>query len=222
MLHTKRLVIVLGFLLVGGCSTQSSLTSYRNEYNSFQLELLKMLKEARHDAKIALVTLEGFRIQMTPSIAQKVAEERGYNIDTQDSNITFYDLISSSSNNKEETIELVTNDPLQRKRITLTFEDNRVTSVDFTITKYGIDKDVALTLLNPVLKRHPYLELHKREENFIVYFYKPTKFSFLSASVLWKGYVNIKTHVHDNTYQEEKRIKKALNELQVRYGNFTY
>jgi len=185
-------------------------------HNSYRKEYINMLKEVKYDPNITLVSLDGFRIQITPSMALKVAEERGYKIDTEYSNVTFQDLISSPPNDKTETIYLSridTENGFLQKNITLTFEDNRVMDVDFDTTIYGGDKDDALKLLNSVLKRYPYLTLSKTEENFVVYFYKPNKHAFLSASASWKSAIRVSVHVRDGNYKQAKMINDALNSL---------
>ena len=79
MLHTKRLVIVLGFLIVAGCLTQSSYIP-------------------KYDANITLASLDGFRIHMSPRMAQQIANEKGYKIDSQSSNATFDDIVEAGLN----------------------------------------------------------------------------------------------------------------------------
>jgi hypothetical protein len=65
MLYTKKIIIVLGLLIVSGCLTQSPDAS----------------KDLKDDWDIASASLDGFRVQMSPRMAQQIATEKGYNGD---------------------------------------------------------------------------------------------------------------------------------------------
>ena len=71
--------------IVVGCNTTSSPI----------VELSERIKNLSYDTTIMHTSLDGFRIQISPRMAQQIAKERGYSIDSFFSSVTFEDIIEA-------------------------------------------------------------------------------------------------------------------------------
>jgi len=184
MLHTKRLVIVLGLLIVAGCITQSSYT-------------------LKYDVNISLASLDGFRIQMSARMAQQIANEKGYKIDSQSSNVTFDDVVEAGLKEKNDLFLSRSGEVLlDTIRLNLSFERRKIYSIDLRHVFFRNHQQRAEELLDSYLKRYPQLVLSKEEGNLRVYTYKPNQFAKLSVGINTHRYSEVIISVSDFNYLE--------------------
>ena len=187
MLYTKRLVIVLGFLIVAGCLKQSSYTPI----------------DIKYDVNIALASLDGFRIQMSPRMAQQIANEKGYKIDSQSSNVTFDDIVEASL--KEEVYLYLSRsgEELPDKiRLTLVFERGKIYQIWLQHVFFKNHQQHAEQLLESYLKKYPQLVLSKEEGNLRIYTYRPNRFAELFATINTHRYSEVHISVYNMNYLE--------------------
>ena len=195
MLYTKRLIIVLGLLIVSGCLTQSS----------------DAFKDLKYDWDIASTSLDGFRIQMSPRMAKKIASEKGYEIDTQFSDVTFDDIIEAGLK-EHNSIYLSRSGEgksvLNKIELVLSFEYGKTYHINLkhVFADHEDYQQRAEDLLEFYLKKYPQLVLSKEDENFRAYTYKPNSLAYLSVTVDTRGPSRVSITVRDMNYSLNKEI----------------
>ena len=209
------LVLTLS-LLASSCTYQSP--AYVHSFDSLNSSrdslLSNMQSRIEYDTNIMSVSLDGFRVQISASIASRIAKERGYYIDTRWSNITFDDLILSMPKGESRIyLKKKTEDGLND--LELKFEGKKVVGISLETTKYTINKKEkeASEMLDSILEKYGFLKFDKSEENFILYSYKPNTWAYLYASARWESYPQIKISVFDRNQQAQEDVNQAANKL---------
>ncbi len=163
------------------------------------------------DSTIAMASLDGFRIQMSTRMAKQVAKERGYNINSRYSYVTFDDIIEAGP------IKSIFGPSIQLERdnktIELGFEYGKVKSVTHKHMFY--QRQQAEELLASYLKRYPQLELSKEDSNLQVYKYNPNKRAWLYASIQMFGenVHQVSVSIYDGNYAQSKSNLELYEKL---------
>ena len=164
------------------------------------------------NTKLAMISLEGFRIQMSARMAKQVAEERGYKIDSSISDITFDDVINS------ERREINIGPDIYLKRdnetVELSFAYGRLYSVSHNIF---YQRQQAEELLESYFKRYPELTLSNETERFKSYKYEPNKLACIvvSTEILGENARCVSITVYDGNYAQSKRNQEYYEEIEA-------
>ena len=165
------------------------------------------------NTKIAMISLEGFRIQMSARMAKQVAEERGYKIDSSMSDVTFGDVI----NGERREINIRPDIYLERdnETVELSFDYGRLDSVSH---KHIFYKDQqAKELLESYFNRYPELTLSSETERFKSYKYGPNKFAgiVVYTEILGENARRVGITVYDHNYAQSKRNREYYEEIEA-------
>ena len=194
MLHTKRLVIALGFLIVTGCLT----------YTPIPIE---------YDYKILSTSLDGFRIQMLPRMAKRIANEKGYKIDSGNL-VTFDDIVEGgvglaaiylTRSGEDDTLKDTMFDQI---RVSLHFEYGKIYEIRLSHTFFGNHQQQAEEMLESYLEEYPRLVLEKENGLFRAYTYKPNQSAYISATIKTEKYSKVTFGICDYNYTNHKESQK--------------
>lgn len=165
------------------------------------------------NTKLRMISLEGFRIEMSARMAKQVAEERGYKIDSYMSDITFDDVI----NGEQREIKFSPDIYLKRnyETIELTFDYGRLYSV--THRQLCYQRQQAEKLLESYFNRYPELTLSNETERFKSYKYEPNKLAciIVSTETLSENGYRVSITVYDKNYAQSKRNQEYYEEMEA-------
>lgn len=161
------------------------------------------LPEVSFDSKFAMISLDGFRIQMSARMAKQIAEEQVYKIDSSISDITFDDVINGEL--RESSVGPDIYLKRDNETVELSFDYGRLYSVTHKHMFY--QRQQAEELLESYLKRYPELTLSNETENFHSYMYKSNKFAYIVVSIQMFGENGrrVSITVNDSNYSQSKR-----------------
>lgn len=168
-----------------------------------------------YDPTIALVSIDGFRVNTSPRTAREVAKGEGYSVSPKLSNLTFEDIINGRTTSKffRETLYLSQAKSLFRN-LNLSFEDGMVCGIELDqayldyVPRFLPHRQQAEEALGIYLKRYPSLSLLKEEGELRVYRYQPNTKAFLTVSIQHnypdEGISVVKISVFDWNYAQSK------------------
>jgi hypothetical protein len=167
-----------------------------------------------YDADIALSSIDGFRIQMTPRMAQTVAAEKGYTLDTRFGSLTFEDLVEQAMMGKKAkgTIYLSRFDRQSgiSYETSIDFEYGKVSGIKLDHVFYGAERAKARPLFEDYKIRFPKLQLTKKTEKTEVFGFAPNQNASLTLSLLNDDYSAVSISVRDINY--------SINEIYSTHG----
>jgi hypothetical protein len=165
------------------------------------------------DAKFWMISLDGFRIEMSASMAKQVAEERGYKIDSSISFITFDDVINS----KQREFKICPDIYLKKgdDGIELSFEYGKLYCI--THKQLFSEHQQAEKLLEWYFSRYPELTLSNETEKYKAYKYKPNELaSIIVSTEIFGEYAHrVSISVYDRNYAQHKRNQEYYKEIEA-------
>ncbi len=183
-------------LLLGSCLLFAACSSHSSQ--SIETPIFT------YDPDIALTTIDGFRIQMTPRMAQAVANERGYKIDVRYGAMTLEDLSEQVLIGKSAkgTIYLVRFDSTSglSYEVSLDFDFGKITGAKLEHVFYGSERTKAATIFASYKEKHTKLGLLRKSDKVEVYQYSPNRNARVTLSHLNGEYSSVSLSVHDINY----------------------
>ena len=205
----KERIILLALSIAcisSSCSTTNS-TGYEPPKVSF-------------NTKLRMVSLEGFRIEMSARMAKQVAEERGYKIDSYMSDITFDDVI----NGEQRVIKFSPDIYLKRdyETIELYFDYGRLYSI--THKRMFDQRQRAEKLLEFYFNMYPELTLSNETEKVKIYKYEPNKLASIvvSTEIFDENTRRVSIIVYDRNYAQNKRNQEYYEERKAIRQRYLY
>jgi len=170
--------------------------------------------EVSFDTKLRMISLEGFRIEMSASLAKQVAEERGYKIDSSISDITFDDIVDGERGEIGGSNIYLERD---HETIKLSFDYGRLFHVTHIQFFSQHQQEQVEKLLEWYFKRYPELTLSNETETFKAYEYKPNKLASIvvTVKILDENVQRVSITVYDRNYAQCKRNQEYYEEIKA-------
>jgi hypothetical protein len=183
-------LVILSCLLLFGCSSPNAGSTDR--------------PSLAYDADIALSSIDNFRIQMTPRMAQAVATEKGYTLDTRFGSLTFEDLVEQAVMQKKAkgTIYLSRLDHKSgiSYEISIDFDFGKVAGIKLDHVFYGAERAKARPLFEEYKAKYPKLLLTRKTDKTEVFGFSPNQNASLILSLLSADYSAVSISVRDINY----------------------
>ena len=167
--------------------------------------------EVVFDSVVALTSVDNFRIQMTSRMAQMIATEKGYKLDTRYSSLTIEDLIEQSMMQKRARGEIYLerfDEPTRISyRLSINFDFGKIIGITLEHVFYGSDRVHARPLFERYKEKLNNVSLIKKDEKFELYGFEPNPLSRINLSFLDTEYSLISFSVRDWNYSLNEEMK---------------